>query len=236
MKKTLPSPRILALLILSTVYVAAAGLQAKAAISKCAAFDDPTLLLECYEQLTKEWLTKRKQRDNRKKTQTDNKKSSFILIKSYMDSGWQLAAEVLTDDGWERLNLRLYSTHFWVRSGDEQDIVHLKDLRPSLWFQCIGGKMSGFIDWGVYLDIEKARVVFRFDNEPAQAAMAQVSKDRKKIEPLSEKRVISRIKEMFGKKKLTARVTPLGEKPIAVTFNISRLETAIKPLRKSCNW
>ena len=227
---------ILTFFILLVVYVAAAGFQAKAAKSKCAAMDHPPHLLKCYEQLAKEWLTKREQSGNRKKTQSDKKKSSFILIKSDMDSGWQLAAEGLTDDGWERLNLRLYSTHFWVRSGDEQDIAHLKDLRPSLWFRCIDGRMSGFIDWGIYLDIEKAKIVFRYDNESAQVAMAQVSEDHKKIEPLSEDRLISRIKEMFGKKKITARVTPLEEKPIAVTFNISRLETAIKPLRKSCNW
>ena len=66
--------------------------------------------------------------------------------------------------------------------------------------------------------------------------MVQVSKDHKKIESLSEDRVIFRIKEMFRKSRLTARVTRQGEKPLAVTFNISGLESAIKPLRKSCNW
>ena len=96
--------------------------------------------------------------------------------------------------------------------------------------------MSGFIDWGIFLDVEKARIVFRYDVEQAQAVMVQVSKDHKKIESLSEDRVIFRIKEMFGKSKLTARVTPQGGKPLAVTFKISGLESAIKPLRKSCNW
>ncbi len=96
--------------------------------------------------------------------------------------------------------------------------------------------MSGFIDWGIFLDVETARIVFRYDDEPAQAAMVQVSKDHKKIESLSEDRVIFRIKEMFRKSRLTARVTSQGEKPLAVTFNISGLESAIKPLRKSCNW
>ena len=96
--------------------------------------------------------------------------------------------------------------------------------------------MSGFINWGIFLDVEKAKVIFRYDDEPVQVAMAQVSKDHKKIEPLSEDRLILRIKEMFQKKRLTARVTPQGEKPLAVTFNISGLETATRLLRKSCNW
>ena len=96
--------------------------------------------------------------------------------------------------------------------------------------------MSGFINWGIFLDLEKAKVVFRYDDEPIKVAMAQVSKDHKKIEPLSEDRLIARIKEMFQKKRLTARVKPYGGKPLAVTFNISGLETATRLLRKSCNW
>ncbi len=219
---------ILTFFILLAVYGATASFQAKAAVSKCATIDIPSLLLECYKQLTTEWMGK--------KTQIDKSKSSFVLIKSDLDSGWQLNAVGRTGDRWKRLNLRLYASHFWVRSEDKRDIARVEDLRPSLWFRCINGKMSGFIDWGIFLNIEKARVVFRFDDEPAQAAMGQVSKDHKKIESLSEDRVISRIKEMFGKKRLTARVTPLGEKPLAVTFSISGLEGAIKPLRKSCNW
>ncbi len=171
-----------------------------------------------------------------KKKKGNNKKSSFILIKSDIDSGWQLFAAELAGERWQRLNLRVYTKHFWVRSDDELDVARLKDLWPSLWFQCINGKMSGFIDWGIFLDVEKAKIVFRYDDEPVQVAIAQVSQDHKKIEPLSKDRLISRIKEMFGKKKLTARVTPPGKKPLAVTFNISGLETAIKPLRKSCNW
>ncbi len=227
MKKRLPPPWILALLILSAVYGSTASLQAEAA-SKCVAIDVPALLLECYRNLVIE-------REAGAATSVKNK-SPFVLIKSHLDSGWQLNAVGRTGDRWKRLNLRLYASHFWVRSEDKRDIARVEDLRPSLWFRCINGKMSGFIDWGIFLDVEKARIVFRYDDEPAQAAMVQVSKDHKKIESLSEDRVIFRIKEMFRKSRLTARVPPQGEKPLAVTFNISGLESAIKPLRKSCNW
>ena len=97
-----------------------------------------------------------------------------------------------------------------MRTNDERDIARLEDLRPSIWLRCINGKMSGFINWGIFLDLEKAKVVFRYDDEPIKVAMAQVSKDHKKIEPLSEDRLIARIKEMFQKKRLTARVKPYG--------------------------
>ena len=69
-----------------------------------------------------------------------------------------------------------------------------------------------------------------------QAEMFKLSNDGKRIVSFSEKRLISRIKGMFGRRKLRARITPIGEKPIVVTFDISGLETAIQPLRKACYW
>ncbi len=227
MMKPSHSPWILALLISLVLGGATASFQAKAAVSKCATIDVPSLLLDCYNKLMKDWKAKRSR---------NVKKSSYKLINSDLDTSWQLSASGLKDDRWERLNLRVYAKKFWVRTNDERDIARLEDLRPSIWLRCINGKMSGFINWGIFLDLEKAKVVFRYDDEPIKVAMAQVSKDHKKIEPLSEDRLIARIKEMFQKKRLTARVKPYGGKPLAVTFNISGLETATRLLRKSCNW
>lgn len=219
--------RMSALLALSIAVGAAANLQAKAAVSECADIDDPARLLECYANLAKKREAEAARAEN---------KSPFVLVRSDSDSGWRLSASELSGDHWRRLNLRVYAKNFWVRSDDQRKIAHLADLRPSLWFRCVNGKMSGFIDWGIFLDIEKAKIVFRYDNEPTQVAMVQVSEDHKKVESLSEDRLIARIKEMFGKNTLTASVTPLGEEPLAVSFNISGLENAIKPLRESCHW
>jgi hypothetical protein len=203
--------------------------QARAAeLSECAVIENPQALLDCYERLTRQWLATR--------PRTGANDAPFVPVESEEKNGWQLTASDLDNGLWHRINLRLYAKRFWVRSSDKADLVRLKDLRPSLWFRCIDGHMSGYIDWGVYLEVEKAKITFKYDNEQAQVAFAPVSADREKIEALDEKHLIARIKQMFGKRTLTASVVPLGEKPVAVTFDISQTETAVRPLRKSCGW
>ena len=197
-------------------------------LSECALIENPRALLDCYERLTRQWLETR--------PRTASHIAPFVLVEAEKKDGWQLIASGFHNGRWDRLNLRLYASRFWVRSTDKDDLARLKDLRPSLWFRCINGKMSGYIDWGIYLEVEKAQIPYRYDDEPMQAAFAPVSADREKIETLDETFLISRIKQMFGKRKLTASVVPLGEKPVAVTFDISEIEAAIQPLRDSCSW
>jgi type VI secretion system protein VasI len=49
-------------------------------------------------------------------------------------------------------------------------------------------------------------------------------------------RSIPVIKQMFGKKQMIARMRPFNENAFTVTFNISGLEEASKPLRNACGW
>jgi len=228
MREILPTPKKFGVVFLLFVIGAMFTFKVEAAASRCVTIDSPSLLLECYRNLTKE----REARTNN----VEQNRSPFVLIDSNLNSGWQLVAVGLSGDQWRSINLRVYSKHFWIRSDEKRDIERVSDLRPSLWFRCIDGKMSGFLDWGIFLDVEKARIVFRLDSDPPKALIAPVSKDHKKIEPISENWVILRIKQMFGKKTLTARVTPQGQKTLAVVFNISGIENAVKPLRKSCYW
>ena len=59
MMKPSHSPWILALLISLVLGGATASFQAKAAVSKCATIDVPSLLLDCYNKLMKDWKAKR---------------------------------------------------------------------------------------------------------------------------------------------------------------------------------
>ncbi len=201
----------------------------KAAVSKCASIDDPNRLLECYNELSKV-------RSENRTHKTSTKAGAYVHVKSDRRPGWQLYAAGLTAEGWERLNLRVHSSNMWIRADEHDDLKNLKDMRPSIWLRCIRGRMSGYIDWGIFLDVERAKIVFRFDQEPFQTALARVSKNHQKIEPLSKAKLLERIKEMFGKRKFIAKVTPVGEQPLAVEFDISNLEQAIRPLRETCNW
>lgn len=201
---------------------------AYAEVSECVTYDDPKRLMECYRRLLME-----------KDTQQDRPRSGpYILIKSEDDreTGWSLSASEMTPSGWRNLSLRTYAKNLWVRSEDQADAQRFEDLRPSIWIRCIDGTMSGFMDWGVFLDVRNARVAFRYDDEPVQAAVPHISEDRQRIEPISEDRLIQRITELFGKRRMVAQVTPQGENPLAVEFDVYGLEQAIAPLRAACSW
>ncbi len=47
---------------------------------------------------------------------------------------------------------------------------------------------------------------------------------------------IPQIKKMLGKEELVIRATPFGENPVELTFDVSGLDEAIKPLREECGW
>ena len=190
---------------------------------ECARINDSSKRLACYDKFAKN-------------LSGDLLKHTYVRIKSNFKSSWELITDRDTEGGGEILYLRLYSKQMWVKVGQNTDIDKMKSLRPSMWLRCANGIMSGLVDWGIFLDVHKAKILFRFDNEKIKKEWFQVSRDNKKIVSMSEKRLISRITEMFKQERLTARITPYGEKPILVTFNITGLETAILPLRNACNW
>lgn len=79
-------------------------------------------------------------------------------------------------------------------------------------------------------------VEYRIDSRKAKKARMEESTNNRSLGLWSGSRAIPFAKEMFGAQSLIARITPYNENPFTVTFNISGLEEAIKPLRTSCNW
>ena len=207
-------------LLMVLLLVVGFGAPLMADVRGCVAINDPSKRLACYDKFTK------------KKT----RKGNYVVVMTGLDSGWKLLAETPDRGRPGALYLRTYSTKLWIKTDEETDISHLKELRPAMWFRCMVGKMSGYVDLGIFLDFDRAKIAFKFDKEKSQAEVFKLSNDGKRIVSFSEKRLISRIKKMFGNKKLRARITPIGEKPITVTFDISGLETAMRPLRRACNW
>ena len=218
--------------IVAAAFVGAVGAQTvRAEVSECVGYDDPKRLMACYSKLMVDQVD----------AATGAKKprvGPYIHVKSQDDSesGWTLTASDMGAAGWRSLSLRTYARNLWVRSEDQADAQRFEDLRPSIWLRCIDGQLSGFMDWGVFLDIERARITFRFDDEPVRAATTNVSADRQRIEPLGREQLIQRIRAMSNRQTLVAQVTPPGERPLAVEFDISGLVQAIQPLREACPW
>jgi len=87
---------------------------------------------------------------------------------------------------------------------------------------------SGFYGYG--------KVEYRLDNQKAQKRNFDASTDNSSLGLWNGRAAISLIKSMLSAETLLVRFTPFNENPVSARFNISGLEQAIEPLRKSCKW
>lgn len=79
-------------------------------------------------------------------------------------------------------------------------------------------------------------VDLRIGKQKATVVSMDASTDNKSLGVWTGGRSIPIIKQMFGEETLVMRMTPYGENPILIEFNIAGLEAAADPLRKACNW
>ena len=163
-------------------------------------------------------------------------KSNYVLVEANLDSAWRLISEQSSSGSNTDYHLRVLAKQLWIPKGDEKDTAHLRDLRPSIWFQCVNSMMSGFVEWGIFLDVNEAKIVFVYDKGPVQKGIFKLSRDHTKIESAGEDQLVARIIEMFDKRTLTASIKPLGEPVITVSFDVSGLRSKVRPLRQACNW
>lgn len=132
------------------------------------------------------------------------------------------------------------STNVFLTALSEEDLPgRLGGPGPKAYLlvRCMERVTSYYIVWGdTFIGSDSTRVQYRLDDEKPKTEGVSISTDHKATGHFSGGRAIPFIKEMFGKKKLLVRVTPYSESPIAVTFDITGLEGAIKPLRQACKW
>jgi type VI secretion system protein VasI len=79
-------------------------------------------------------------------------------------------------------------------------------------------------------------VEYRLDTEKAKKFAGVASTDHKALGLWSGAKSIPVIKQMMGKTKLVARMTPFSESPFTATFGVYGLKDAISPLRSACGW
>lgn len=79
-------------------------------------------------------------------------------------------------------------------------------------------------------------VDFRIDTQKAFSQQMQKSNSNDALGHWRGKEAIPLAKRLFGGEKLLVRFTPYAENAKTAEFNISGLEEAVKPLRKSCGW
>ncbi len=99
--------------------------------------------------------------------------------------------------------------------------------------RCLSNKTELFVNWHEFVNNEATPVLHRIDSNPAETSAWGISTD---YQTTFYSRSIGFIKKLINAEKLLLQTTPHGENPKQVTFRLSGLSEAIKPVRATCNW
>lgn len=178
-------------------------------LAKCATEVFAEARLTCYDSLA---------------TKTGIKKPEAKVVSAL--GKWNVREEKSPID--DSLNVHLFVTsNETVRSG-------YSTVKPSLHIRCSENETNVFLNWGLYLGLEKTKMLTRFDKEKATMSSWSISTNNEAV--FVRGNDIEFAKKVMKHQKLLVKVTPFGENPIVATFDISGLSEAIKPLREACHW
>jgi type VI secretion system protein VasI len=111
-----------------------------------------------------------------------------------------------------------------------------RPIYPKLWLRCSENTTSFIVTWDVYLGINARPMTYRLDSDKARTKVFDIATNNKSVGHFSGGKAIPFIKKMFSKDKLLLQITPYSQNPAQITFDISGLEEAVKPLREACGW
>lgn len=151
---------------------------------------------------------------------------SESAIKHSTNAQWSMVLEELRDE--QRTDMRLS-----VKSQTPLQ-VDGSDVHAVLTVSCEAGKASVSLNWNMYLGLGSIRMRTHFDGQQNRSNIWLIADDNQTV--LLRRSDISFIKTMMRHDKLTTEVTPFGQRPVTVEFNIEGLSEVVKPLRKLCNW
>lgn len=115
-----------------------------------------------------------------------------------------------------------------------------RGAKITLVLRCHENRTAAYFDTGCHMASSDynsyGRIEYRIDDEKARTANGDASTDNRSLGLWTGDQSIPFIKSLLGKKKLTARMTPYGENPFTVSFDISGVDDVVAPLRRACGW
>jgi type VI secretion system protein VasI len=205
----------LVVLLLVSVLVTPSAFSAdnKTDVARCAALPSPTERLTCYDALAI-------------KLGVTGGKSTLISPPSKGTGKWSVRTETSPIEDSKNAYLSLES--------DDMIRGAIGSAQPSLTARCKENKTEVFVTWGVYLGLEETDVLVRLDSEKATRSSWSNSTDNQAT--FYGGSDIAFLKQLTGHQKLLLEVTPYGESPAMVSFDIQGLSEAIRPLQEACGW
>ncbi|MGE9295102.1 MAG: type VI secretion system-associated protein TagO [Puniceicoccales bacterium] len=182
-------------------------------INSCVAISDDTERLKCYDDIAAPPTTEKVKRE-------PNSEWNVYTQKSEMDDSLAVIAIVVSDDQF-------------------QGPYGIKPTFGSLGVRCVENTTSILIGLGDYQLADHGGygvIEYRLDSDAPKSKSFEASTDSSRLGLWNGGQAIPFIKAMFGKEKLTVRITPFSQTPVTTSFNITGLEQEIAPLREACHW
>jgi len=150
------------------------------------------------------------------------------------DTGkWQLSTDksAMTDD--QNVFLRLTSENpiagRFGNAGNGLLLLRCMENTTAVVFRFNDQFMASIQSYGVIeYRIDKSPIVWRL--------YTQESTDNMALGLWRGRAAIPFIKSLLGHETLLVRATPFNESPVTLTYDISGIDNAIAPLRKTCRW
>lgn len=193
-----------------------------ASMKRCAALTSDAVRLACYDALAKT------NPENDNKVTEDNDQ----LITTPVDtSSWRVTSETSPVDDTTKVFLTSPAL-------EESRGKYGKPSRFTLMIACRENSTNIWVHFGGHFmsDYQHGRVTYRVDKKTAQRKQFKESNNHEALGLWNGGASIPFIKSLFGANRLFVQATPHSESAVDAEFDITGLETAIQPLRESCNW
>jgi type VI secretion system protein VasI len=109
-----------------------------------------------------------------------------------------------------------------------------ESVTPDLYITCREKKTELYINWDTYLGLNETQMLYRLDKQKAKTKTWNISSDTKAV--FYRGNVIEFVKALTQANGMYAQITPYNESPVNVTFDLTGLSEALKPLQKACGW
>lgn len=119
-----------------------------------------------------------------------------------------------------------------LESEDEVAGMFGTSYKPSLYIRFKEGVLEAYISYSTYIGTGEVDVTTRIDKNEAETESWGLSTDGKAVFVIDSESFIQSIVEA---KTLVVRLTPYGESPITVSFDLRGIDKAIKPIHESIN-
>jgi len=206
---------IVAALIVGGVAGFAADLREE--VVRCSKITDPTLRLAAYDEMAKTVANQPEEGEAPAPAEAPEGNPA-----AEGDTGlWELRTEVSPMDDKKSFYLKL--------PANEQVSTDVHTYRPFLFIRYAERRLSAFISYDEFLGTEQVQVTVRFGKEqPVTGAWPTSTSGEAVFYPGDDARDFARLLAKYDQ--LVVRLTPYGETPRTVTFDLRGLREAIKPL------